>query len=137
MLRLLIQNISEIVVVIDPYGIIRFSNPQLEKVLGRRTEDVVGRNIFDFIHPDDTRRAALVYSKTVGKPGEPETFDAAGRSNMQYDLRTLTWRNGSRSASRSWRKPTPRCAWKINLAAKPRDDCRKPFRCCVRRSIPP
>src|ERR1700739_3139442 len=70
MLRLLIQNISEIVVVIDPYGIIRFSNPQWEKVLGRRTEDVVGRNIFDFIHPDDTRRAALEYSETVGKPGE-------------------------------------------------------------------
>jgi two-component system, cell cycle sensor histidine kinase and response regulator CckA len=70
MLRLLVQNISEIVVVIDLYGIIRFSNPQLEKVLGRRTEDVVGRNIFDFIHPDDTRRAALEYSETVGKPGE-------------------------------------------------------------------
>jgi two-component system cell cycle sensor histidine kinase/response regulator CckA len=70
MLRLLIQNISEIVIVIDPDGIIRFSNPQLEKVLGRRAEDVVGRNIFDFIHPDDARRAALEYSETVGKPGE-------------------------------------------------------------------
>ena len=70
MLRLLIQNISEIVVVIDRDGLIRFSNPQLEKVLGRRTEDVVGRNIFDFIHPEDTRRAALEYSETVGKPGE-------------------------------------------------------------------
>lgn len=70
MLRLLIQNISEIVVVIDANGIIRFSNPQLERVLGRRTEDVVGRNIFEFIHPDDTRRAALEYSETIGKPGE-------------------------------------------------------------------
>jgi PAS domain S-box-containing protein len=70
MLQLLIQNISEIVVVIDRDGYIRFSNPQLEKVLGRRTEDVAGRNIFDFIHPDDARRAALEYSETVGKPGE-------------------------------------------------------------------
>src|ERR1700739_2277761 len=118
MLRLLIQNISEIVVVIDPYGIIRFSNPQLEKVLGRRTEDVVGRNIFDFIHPDDPPRAALEYSETFGKPREPETFDSAGRSNMQYDLRTLTWRNGSRSGSRSWRKTTPRCAWQTTLSAQ-------------------
>ena len=70
MLQLLIQNISEVVVVIDPNGIIRFSNPQLEKVLGLRTEDAVGRNIFDFIHPDDSRRAALEYSETVGRPGE-------------------------------------------------------------------
>lgn len=70
MLRSLIQNISEIVVVIDLDGIIRFSNPQLEKVLGLRTEDVVGRNIFDFIHPDDARRAELEYSETVQKSGE-------------------------------------------------------------------
>ena len=70
MLQLLIQNISEIVVVIDPGGIIRFSNPQLEKVLGLPAEDVVGQNIFDFIHPADVRRAALEYSETVRKPGE-------------------------------------------------------------------
>jgi two-component system cell cycle sensor histidine kinase/response regulator CckA len=70
MFRLLIQDISDIVVVIDAEGIIRFSTPQLEKVLGLRTEDVVGRNIFDFIHPDDERRARLEYSETVRKPGE-------------------------------------------------------------------
>src|SRR5215472_1043833 len=70
MLRLLIQNISEIVVVIDQDGIIRFSNPQLEKVLGLCTEDVVGRNIFDFIHPEDRWRAAREYVETVRKPGE-------------------------------------------------------------------
>lgn len=70
MLRLLIQNISEIVVVIDLEGIIRFSSPQLEKVLGLRTEEVVGQIIFNYIHPDDVRRAALEYSETVQKPGE-------------------------------------------------------------------
>lgn len=70
MLRLLIQNISEIVVVIDPDGVIRFSNPQLEKVLGLRTEEVVGQNIFDFIHPDDLHRAKLEYLETIRKPGE-------------------------------------------------------------------
>jgi PAS domain S-box-containing protein len=83
MWRLLLQNISEIVVVIDPVGTIRFSNPQLEKVLGLRTEDVVGRNIFDFIHPDDAHRAKVEYSQTIRMPGEnvPSTLrlrDAAG-----------------------------------------------------------
>jgi PAS domain-containing protein len=84
MLRLLIQHVTEIVVVIDAVGTIRFSNPQLEKVLSLRTEDVVGRNIFDFIHPDDTHRAKLEYSETVRKPGEgvPSELrvrDASGR----------------------------------------------------------
>jgi len=70
MSHLLIQNISEIVVIIDAQGHIRFSNPQLEKVLGLRPEDTIGKNIFDFIHPDDIHRAALEYAETVQKPGE-------------------------------------------------------------------
>jgi PAS domain S-box-containing protein len=58
------------VIVIDPSGTVRFSNPQLEKVLGLRIADVVGRNIFDFIHPDDVHRATMEYSETIRKPGE-------------------------------------------------------------------
>jgi PAS domain S-box-containing protein len=70
MLKLLIQNVSEIVVVIDDHGTIRFANPQLQKVLGIPPESVVGKNIFDFVHPEDEYRARLEYSETVGKPGE-------------------------------------------------------------------
>jgi PAS domain S-box-containing protein len=83
MLQRLIQNIPDILVVIDPNGSIRFSNPQLETVLGVRIEDVVGRQIFDFIHPDDRRRAELEFSHTIQKKGEgvPSTLrvrDARG-----------------------------------------------------------
>src|SRR5215813_852297 len=70
MFRSLIENIPEIVIVIDPVGVVRFSNPQLEKVLGLRTEDAVGQTIFDFIHPDDAIRARLEYSETIQKTGE-------------------------------------------------------------------
>jgi PAS domain S-box-containing protein len=70
MLQLLIQNVSEIVVVIDADGIVRFANPQLQKVLGLPPENVLGKNIFDFVHPDDEYRARLEYSETVRKPGE-------------------------------------------------------------------
>jgi PAS domain S-box-containing protein len=64
------QNSSEIVVVIDPDGIIRYASRQLEKALGLRPEEAVGRNIFDFIHADDIGRARLEYSETLRKPGE-------------------------------------------------------------------
>ena len=70
MLQLLIQNVAEIIVVIDDRGIIRFGNPQLERVLGYRTEDVVGQNIFAFSHPDDLGRAKLEYAHTIQNPGE-------------------------------------------------------------------
>src|SRR5215510_2883151 len=70
MFRSLIEKISEIVIVIDPVGVVRFANPQLEKILGLRAEDAVGQNIFDFIHPDDASRAQLEYAGTIRKTGE-------------------------------------------------------------------
>lgn len=68
--RLLIQGISEIVALLDPAGVVRFVSPQAQRVLGIAESDVVGRNVFDFLHPDDRERAASEFTKTVGEPGE-------------------------------------------------------------------
>ncbi|HSM88116.1 MAG TPA: PAS domain S-box protein, partial [Candidatus Limnocylindrales bacterium] len=68
--RLLLQNISEMVATIDATGRIRFIGPQVEHVLGYAPADVLGRDIFDFIHPDDQERARAEYSSTVLEPGE-------------------------------------------------------------------
>ncbi|HSS97584.1 MAG TPA: PAS domain S-box protein, partial [Terriglobales bacterium] len=68
--RTLIHNISDIVALIDAEGLLRFVNPRMEIVLGYKSADVLGRNIFDFIHPEDFPRAALEYSGTLRKQGE-------------------------------------------------------------------
>ena len=68
--RLLIHNISEIVTLVDGNGIVKFISPQAERVLGIWPQDVLGHNIFDFIHPDDLYRAKEEYAKTVQEPGE-------------------------------------------------------------------
>src|SRR5215471_8038051 len=69
-LRLLVAGISEILTLIDAGGVVRFISPQVERVLGIPITEVVGRNIFDFAHPDDRERAAGEYSKTLQEPGE-------------------------------------------------------------------
>lgn len=69
-LRTLIHNISDIVALIDAQGILRFVNPRLETVLGYRKSDVLGHNVFDFIHPEDVPRASLEYSQTIRQQGE-------------------------------------------------------------------
>jgi PAS domain S-box-containing protein len=69
-MRSLVETISEIVVLIDAQGTITFISPQVERVLGYPAEETKGKNIFDFIHPDDLERAAAEYSKTVQEPGE-------------------------------------------------------------------
>jgi two-component system cell cycle sensor histidine kinase/response regulator CckA len=66
----LIHSISDIVALIDAQGILRFVNPRIETVLGYRKSEVLGRNIFDFIHPEDVPRAALEYSQTIQQQGE-------------------------------------------------------------------
>lgn len=68
--RLLIQNISEIVALIDDKGVIRFISPQAERVLGLSPGEIIGNNVFDFIHPEERARAHEEYAKTVREPGE-------------------------------------------------------------------
>jgi PAS domain S-box-containing protein len=69
-LKTVLESISEIVVLIDAEGKIVSINPQVERVLGLTVKDVQGRDIFEFIHPDDRERARAEYSKTVQEPGE-------------------------------------------------------------------
>jgi two-component system, cell cycle sensor histidine kinase and response regulator CckA len=68
--RTLIHNISDIVALIDARGIVRFVNPRIELVLGYRAADMLGRNVFDFVHPEDLQRATLEYSDTLQRQGE-------------------------------------------------------------------
>ncbi|HET9166464.1 MAG TPA: PAS domain S-box protein [Candidatus Angelobacter sp.] len=68
--RTLIHNISDVVALIDAEGLLRFVNPRMEIVLGYKSADVLGRNIFDFIHPEDIPRATLEYSETLQRQGE-------------------------------------------------------------------
>jgi len=68
--RCLIHNISEIVALIDVDGTIRFISPQAERVLGTSTPEIVGQNVFDFIHPEERGRAKEEYKKTLRETGE-------------------------------------------------------------------
>jgi PAS domain S-box-containing protein len=67
--RTLIHNISDIVALSDEQGIVRFINPSIETLLGHRPDDVLGRSVFEFIHPEDIPRAALEYSKFIQRQG--------------------------------------------------------------------
>ena len=52
--RSLIQNVSDIIGVVAADGEIRYVSPSIEAVSGYPPTEIVGRNIYDFLHPDDT-----------------------------------------------------------------------------------
>lgn len=53
LLREIIQNISDIIVKADVDGTIKYVTPAKDNVIGYGIDNVIGKNIFDFIHIDD------------------------------------------------------------------------------------
>jgi diguanylate cyclase (GGDEF)-like protein/PAS domain S-box-containing protein len=75
--RSLIQNSSDVVVIVGADGVARYVSPPVERILGYKPENGVGRVVFDppMMHPDDTDRAREVFAWVAGSPGASATFD--------------------------------------------------------------
>jgi len=58
--RTLVQNASDIIMILESDGTIRYESPTVERVLGYTPEERIGTNILDHVHPDDTDRASRV-----------------------------------------------------------------------------
>ena len=52
--RLLIENASDLITILDATGTIRYESPAVERVLGYSPQALTHKNIFEFVHPDDT-----------------------------------------------------------------------------------
>ena len=68
--RSVIEHVPEVLALLDADGKILYVNPQTEKVLGYRLEEVDRRDIFELVHPADLQRARQEYSVTVRQEGE-------------------------------------------------------------------
>lgn len=51
--RALIQNSSDLIMIIDTAGVLQFNSPSIETLLGYGPEDWIGQSLFELIHPDD------------------------------------------------------------------------------------
>ncbi len=54
--RALIENSSDMIIVLERDGLIRYASPSVRNVMGYDPHQVIGKVIFDFIHPEDTQR---------------------------------------------------------------------------------
>ena len=55
-LRFIVQNFSEIVTVAESDGTLRYTSPAFGRILEYDPGKVSGKNVFDFVHPDDLSR---------------------------------------------------------------------------------
>ena len=84
--RSLIENSIDLVTVLDSTGNILFENPAVEKLLGYRREELIGMNIFAYLHPDDRPAAQDALGNLMAVPGSVASFE------IRVQHKNGTWR---------------------------------------------
>jgi PAS domain S-box-containing protein len=67
--RTLIEGSLDVITVLRPDGEIVYESPALERLLGYRPEDLVGKNAFHYIHPEDLPTVLRELEQKRGTPG--------------------------------------------------------------------
>lgn len=68
--RQLVDCSLDIITVLDEHGCIRFENPAAEQLLGYQRNLLIGRLVFEFIHPDDLPATLLAFQSVLSRPGQ-------------------------------------------------------------------
>ncbi|MDJ0553254.1 MAG: EAL domain-containing protein [Microcoleaceae cyanobacterium MO_207.B10] len=67
--RALIENATDIILIVDAQGIARYVSPSLRRILGYIPERAVGRSIFELVHLDDLPLVTDTINKAIENPG--------------------------------------------------------------------
>jgi PAS domain S-box-containing protein len=67
--RLLIENSSDIIIMIDENKNISYASPSEKRMLGYNPEDYMGKDIFQFVHPDDLSFISEAFVEILQNPG--------------------------------------------------------------------
>jgi diguanylate cyclase (GGDEF)-like protein/PAS domain S-box-containing protein len=66
--RALTQKSSDLVTLMEPSGIVRYESPAIEWMLGYSSEELIGKNAFDYVYPDDLQRVKKAFDEGVNDP---------------------------------------------------------------------
>lgn len=73
--RSLIQNSSDLVMILDEAGLIRYESPAAERLLGRRSGSGVGESPLGVVHPEDVARVEDALGRVLGTPDAEERLE--------------------------------------------------------------
>lgn len=87
MYRALIENISDVIVIIDERRWIRFVSPSVSNVFGHLPADLIGADLLDLTHPDDYETFHVALERAIHDPWHAH--------RIEHRLRHYngTWRN--------------------------------------------
>jgi PAS domain S-box-containing protein len=67
--RSLVQNASDIILILDRHGTVRYASPAIERVIGQPAEEIVGGDNFSLVHPQDAKRLRRAFVKVAMTAG--------------------------------------------------------------------
>ena len=77
--RQLIENTSDIISIVESDGMIRYQSPSVERVLGLNPDQMIGKKLSEFVHPDDENEINRLFAQLMDTPGEPQAVEARYR----------------------------------------------------------
>lgn len=82
--RALIENITDIIAIMNIEGQVVYVSPSLTRMLGYKPYEIIGKQVYEFIHPDDLKRASHALE-----------LIAAGRGSVSPQEIRIRHRNGT------------------------------------------
>lgn len=79
--RALIENALDIITILERDGTIRYESPSIQRVLGYDSKTLLGKCVFDFIHPTDKDRIRAIFERTIHYPMACEQVQLRFRHN--------------------------------------------------------
>src|SRR5512143_1241185 len=61
----LIQNSSDIITILSIDGTVLYESPSVDRVLGYDQNELIGRNAFEMIHPEDLQMVRNAFAEVV------------------------------------------------------------------------
>jgi PAS domain S-box-containing protein len=102
--RTITENVVDIVHIQDDQGAIRYISPAVEKVLGYRPEEMIGKLVRDFVHPDELAQTEEGFRDALEQPGSDWMLEVRLRHRdgswrtAEVRGKVLTERSGARIA---------------------------------------
>jgi len=70
----LVENSNDVISIVEKDGTIRYQSPSVEKIFGYKSEEMIGKNILEFVHPDDSSRITKDFTEFIKKRGSIGTL---------------------------------------------------------------
>lgn len=89
-----IENSLDIVTVLDKNGIIKYESPSIEKMLGYQPNEMVGKSVFDFLHPDEREYVYNLFKEKITEYNSSSTLEVRFlKRNGDWSNLTVSGRN--------------------------------------------